>query len=88
MVAVATWKIDGMFYMFGLFIGFFIFNSTVERFWSFFNNSGFLGRVTLFDWLRIPAGVVVFAVVLMALFMFWGAEKLEKIFSARRSSLG
>jgi hypothetical protein len=73
-----------LFYIAGLFIGFFLFGTTVEGFWSFYNNSGYLGRLTLPDWLGIPTGVIVFAVVLMALFMFWGAEKLERIFSARR----
>ena len=43
--------------------------------------------MTLPDWLGVPAGVVVFAVVLMALFMFWGAEKLEKFFTARRQGV-
>ena len=59
----------------------------MERFWSFYNDSGFAGRLTLPDWLGVPAGVVVFAVVLMALFMFWGAEKLEKFFTARRQGV-
>jgi hypothetical protein len=68
----------------GLFIGFFLFGSTVEGFWSFYNTSGYFGRLTLFDWLGISPGIIVFAVVIMALFMFWGAEKLEKIFTARR----
>jgi hypothetical protein len=68
----------------GLFIGFFAFSSTVEGFWSFWNNSGSVGRLTLPQWLGLPPGVVVFAVVLMALLMFWGAEKLESIFTARR----
>jgi len=59
----------------------------VERFWSFYNSSGFAGRLTLPDWLGIPTGVVVFAVVVMAVLMFWGAEKLEKIFTARRQGV-
>ena len=70
--------------MVGLFLGFLVFGETVPAFWEFFNNGGFLGRFTLPDWLRIEPGVVVFAVVVMALGMFWGAEKLEKIFGARR----
>jgi hypothetical protein len=35
------------------------------------------------DWLNLPTGVVVVAVVLMALFMFWGGEQLERIFGKR-----
>ena len=70
--------------MIGLFIGFFLFGSTVERFWSFWNNAGTFGRLTLPGWLGVPPGVVVFAVVLMALVMFWGAERIERTFTARR----
>ena len=71
--------------MIGLFVGFFFFGETVPAFWGFFNSSGFMGRFTLFDWLRVDQGVVVFAVVVMALGMFWGAEKVEGIFRARLS---
>src|SRR3970040_1274109 len=35
------------------------------------------------DWLNLPTGVVVVAVILMALFMFWGGEQLERIFGGR-----
>jgi rhodanese-related sulfurtransferase len=35
------------------------------------------------DVFGLPAGVVVVLVVLMALFMFWGAEQLERIFGKR-----
>jgi len=76
-----------MFYVGGLFIGFFGFEATVQRFWNFYNNSGFMDRFTIPQWLGLPAGVVVFIVVLMALFMFWGAEKLEAIFTKRRGDV-
>ena len=42
-----------------------------------------MGRFTLMDWLGLPTGVVVLIVVLMALFMFWGGEQLERIFGGR-----
>jgi hypothetical protein len=74
-----------VFYVFGLFIGFFIFGATVDSFWQFYNTSGFFGRLTLPEWLNLPAGVVVFVVVLMAIGMFWAGEKLEAVFSARRN---
>jgi len=55
-----------------------------ERFydlwWQF---AGYMGRVTIPEWLGLPYGVVVVGVVLMALFMFWGAEQLEHIFGGR-----
>ena len=42
-----------------------------------------MGRFTLLEWLGLPTGVVVLLVVLMALFMFWGAEQLERIFGKK-----
>lgn len=42
-----------------------------------------MGRFTLPEWLGLPTGVVVVLIVLMALFMFWGGEKLESIFGSR-----
>lgn len=88
MVAVATWKIDGLVYVVGLFIGFLFFGETVPRYWSFFNNAGYMDRFTIPMWLGVDAGVVVFAVVIMALVMFWGAEKMERIFKTRRDRDG
>lgn len=70
--------------MIGLLVGIFLFGETVPSYWGFFNNAGFMGRYTIPEWLQLDAGVVVFIVVVMALGMFWGAEKVEKIFSARR----
>lgn len=74
--------------MIGLLVGFLVFGETVPAFWGFFNDGGYLGRFTLPDWLGVDAGVVVFGVVVMALGMFWGAEKLEKIYTARRRGGG
>src|SRR5574341_1352657 len=42
-----------------------------------------MGRFTLDQWLKLPTGVVVLLVVFMALFMFWGAEQLERIFGGK-----
>ncbi|MCP5097734.1 MAG: YeeE/YedE family protein [Chloroflexi bacterium] len=79
LVAAATAKIDGIFFVLGVFFGIFLFGETVDNF-SIFWNSSYMGRFTLQDWLGLPTGVVVLLVVLMALFMFWGSEKLEGIF--------
>jgi hypothetical protein len=35
------------------------------------------------DVFKLPAGVVVVLVMMMALFMFWGGEHLERIFGKR-----
>lgn len=84
MVAVATLKIDALFFVLGTLLGIFLFGSTVDSFWAFWNTSGFHGRLTIPDWLGVPPGGVVLAVIVMALGMFWGAEKLERVFTARR----
>jgi rhodanese-related sulfurtransferase len=82
LVAAATAKLDGVFFVLGGLFGIFLFGETVDGF-SIFWNSSYLGRFTIQDWLGLPAGVVVLAVVLMALFMFWGSEQLERIVGKR-----
>ena len=79
LVAVATAKLDGIFFALGVLFGIFTFGETVENFNDFFYSS-YMGRFTLMDWLGLPTGVIVLIVVLMALFMFWGGEKLEAAF--------
>ena len=85
LVAAATLKVDGIFFVLGAAVGIFAFGETVHLFDGFWNSS-FAGRLTLFDWMGIPAGVVVVAVVLMALGMFWGGEILEERFGGMRRS--
>lgn len=83
LVAMATRKLDGLFFVLGVLFGIFLFGET-ERFYDiWWNFSGYLGRLTIPDWLNLPTGVVVTGIVLMALFMFWGAEQLERIFGGR-----
>lgn len=82
MVGAAVGKIDGIIFVLGVMFGIFAFGETVgfyEEFWY----SSYLGRFTIPEWLGLPYGVVVILIVLMALFMFWGAEQLEKIFGGR-----
>ena len=79
LAAVATGKIDGIFFALGVLFGIFSFGETVDLFASFFHSS-YMGRFTLQNWLGLDTGIVVLIVVLMALFMFWGGEKLEAHF--------
>ncbi len=77
LVSAAVLKLDGIFFAVGVFFGIFLFGETVgayEEFW----NSSYLGRFTLPEWLNLPTGIIVLIVVVMALFMFWGGELLEK----------
>ena len=85
LVALATLKLDGIFFALGAFFGIFLFGETVGFFEGFWNSS-FMGRFTLYEWFGVDAGVVVFAVSIMALFMFWGGEKLEHIFGDIKKS--
>ncbi len=82
LVAAATGKIDGIVFTLGVFFGIFLFGESVDSFSSFFNSS-YMGRFTLPQWLGLDTGVVVLLIVLMALFMFWGAEQLERIFGGK-----
>jgi rhodanese-related sulfurtransferase len=78
-VSMATGKLDGLFFVLGVLVGIFAFGETVglyEEFW----HSSYLGRFTLPDLFNADAGIVVLGVILMALFMFWGGEQLERIF--------
>lgn len=78
LVAAATAKIDGIFFALGVMFGIFAFGESVSLFEDFFYSS-YMGRFTLMDLFNTSTGVVVLGVVLMALFMFWGGEKLEQI---------
>jgi hypothetical protein len=81
-VALANLKIDGLFFFLGVSAGVVLFGETVGLYEGFYHSTP-MGRFTLPEWLGIPAGWVVLLIVLMALFMFWGAEKLEGIYGER-----
>jgi rhodanese-related sulfurtransferase/uncharacterized membrane protein YedE/YeeE len=76
-VATATLKVDGLFFLLGCFLGIFAFGPTVPLFHAFWERAGYLGRLTIPEWLGLSNGVVVLLAVLMALTMFAGAEWLE-----------
>lgn len=79
LVALATLKIDGIFFVLGGLVGVFTFGETVD-FYKYFFNGSYYGRLTLMDVFNLPAGIVVILVTLMAVFMLWGGEQLEKIY--------
>lgn len=81
--ALATGRIDGLVYAIGILAG------TLGFAWLFpFLGSlyewGSAGALTLPQVLHLPYGLVVFAVVLMAVGGFYGAGKLEARFGAER----
>ena len=83
LVGMVTGKIDALFFVAGVLAGIFAFGETEWFFDYWWQTSGYLGRFTLMDWLHLPAGVIVALIVAMALFMFWGAEQLERRFGQR-----
>jgi rhodanese-related sulfurtransferase len=82
LVAVATLKIDGIFFVLGGLVGVTLFGETVD-FYKYFFNGSYYGRLTLMDVFNIPTGIVVILVTLMAVFMLWGGEQLEKIYGGK-----
>ena len=86
LASASTGKIDGMFFMLGGFVGAFIFGETEKYFDAWYNYSGYYGRLTLDQVFNLPIGVVVLLVILMALFMFWGAEQLERLIGKKDMS--
>lgn len=66
-----------MFFVLGLFAGIFLFGETIDAWFSDFWNSSYMGRFTLPELFGLPAGVVVLAIVAMAVFLFWLVEKVE-----------
>jgi len=82
LVALATLKIDGIFFVLGGLFGVFAFSEVVDKITYFYHGSYF-GRVTLMDVFNMPAGAVIILVTLMAIFMLWGGEKLEQKFGGK-----
>jgi len=80
--AVATGRVDGMLYASGIFAGTFVY-AEVYPWIKAFVNSNEMGQVTLPEVLGLPWGVIVFAVVVVAVVGFWGAGKVERWIGSR-----
>ncbi|MFH1049376.1 MAG: YeeE/YedE thiosulfate transporter family protein [bacterium] len=85
-VACATGKIDGVLFFFGVFLGTFIYGEAYPLIENFANSSH-MGKVLMPEYFNIPYGVLVFAVVLMALGGFTGAEWVEKKFGYKKQEV-
>jgi rhodanese-related sulfurtransferase len=77
LVAMATGKLDGIVFVFGVLFGIFLFGETVAYFDVFFNSS-YMGRFTLPELFDVSTGTVVITIVIAAVCLFIGAEKLER----------
>ena len=75
--ALATGRIDAMLYALGIFAGTFVYAEVYPAIKGFVNSDP-MGQVTLPEVFGLPWGLVVFAVVLIAVVGFWGATKIER----------
>jgi uncharacterized membrane protein YedE/YeeE len=76
-VGAATGKLDAMAYLGGFFAGIVLFAFGFPLVARFYESSS-MGRVLLPDWLHVPAGVVVLAVVLVAVGAFVLTHVLDR----------
>lgn len=77
-VSAATGKIDGMFFLFGVFIGTMSFGDIFYDSLEGLYFGGEMGHKTLPQLFGINEGVIAFIVVIIAIFAFWIGEKFEK----------
>jgi hypothetical protein len=77
--ALSTGRVDGMAYALGIFAGTIVYGESYGAIKDFVN-MGARGALTLPEAFNLPWGVVVFAVVLIAVGGFWGATAIERRF--------
>ena len=75
--ALATGRIDAMVYALGIFAGTFAYAEVYPSIKDLVNANP-MGQVTLPEVFGLPWGLVVFAVVVIAVVGFWGATKIER----------
>jgi hypothetical protein len=83
-VGVATGRIDALVLFVGIFAGIFGFNELYPLVSGFYNSTD-MGQLTLPQVTGLPYGLLVFAVVLLALGGFAGAEWVEKRMASRKA---
>lgn len=85
-VGMATGRIDALVLFVGIFAGIFGVGELYPLVSGFYNSTD-MGRLTLPQVTGLPYGLLVFAVVLMALGGFAGAEWVEKRMAARKAGV-
>ncbi len=78
LVSAATLKIDGIVFALGAFFGIFLFGETVGTFETWWNST-YMGRFTLMELFNADTGVIVLAVMIMAILAFAAAEFAERV---------
>jgi rhodanese-related sulfurtransferase len=79
LVAAATGKLDGIFFVFGGLFGIFLFGETVEYFEEFWYSTD-MGRYMVPELLNISTGATVLFITIAAMFVFLASDQLEVIF--------
>jgi len=77
--ALATGRLDAVVYALGIFAGTFVYAEVYPTIQGFVNANA-MGQVTLPEVFELPWGLVVFAVVVIAVTGFWGATLIERRF--------
>ncbi len=77
--ALATGRFDAVLYALGIFAGTFAYAQAYPSIQGFVNANP-MGQVTLPEVFELPWGLVVFAVVVIAVVGFWGATLIERRF--------
>jgi rhodanese-related sulfurtransferase/uncharacterized membrane protein YedE/YeeE len=78
LVAIATLKLDGLFFVLGVLGGILTFGYTLPLVEHFFNDVTNWGRFTLDEWLGLPLPIVTLLVVALAFTFFVAAEWIER----------
>lgn len=81
-VSASTGRIDGMIYLLGIFAGVIVFGEAFPLIEGFYNSTP-MGQITFSQLINLPYGMLVFAVVVMALGAFAAAEWAEKKFASK-----
>ena len=82
LVGIATGRLDALVFGLGIFAGIFAFGEAFPWLAGFFRSTP-MGSVTLPELFHLRYGLVVLAVVVMAVGGFVGTAKVERIFAAR-----
>jgi len=82
LVGLATGKLDAIMFVLGVLFGIYLFGETVSGYAVFFDSS-YMGRFTLPELFNAEYGTVVFIVVVAALSLFVGSEKVEAMVNKR-----
>jgi hypothetical protein len=84
-VAAATGRYDGMVYMLGVLAGSFVFMEAYSLVGDFYSATP-MGSITLAQQFHLSYGLLVFAVILMAVGGFAGATRVEQWIASRKEA--